>query len=152
MMPFMSRTHRALPRDSSREASGRWVNTQTMIMTTVAHAMPAKYIPNRFIFYAPRGRDTRCRVPPAQIPACSFSAPGSSLLLTPSHDPCFRTGPCCIAAAGCMVYRPIFTAHASIPQDATAPSPSPCARLSRAQSTMRRSDSPYFHDPFAQLL
>ena len=43
--------------------------------------------------HAPRGRGTRCRVPPAQIPACSFPAPGSSLLLTRSHDPCVRHAP-----------------------------------------------------------
>jgi len=30
-------------------------------------------------FPAHRGRNARCRAPPAQIPACSFPAPGSSL-------------------------------------------------------------------------
>ena len=33
------------------------------------------------IFGSRRGRDTGYPAPPAQIPACSFSAPGSSMVL-----------------------------------------------------------------------
>ena len=44
-------------------------------------------------FMLPRGRDAPFGAPPAQIPACSFPAPGSSLLLTSSHGTCVRHAP-----------------------------------------------------------
>ena len=110
---------------------------------------PARQAPPRG---APRGRNAPFGAPPAQIPACSFPAPGSSLLLTRSHDTCTRHAPSLYCGYRLHGLPVILTAHIGIPQDATAPSPSPCTQLSRARSTTRRSDSPGLIYPFARLL
>ena len=110
------------------------------------------YILSLSLFSCPRGRTARCRAAPAQIPACNFPAPGSSLLLTRSHGACVRHAPSLYCVHRLHGFSVVLTAHADMSQDATAPSPSPCARLSRARSTMRRSDSPVSVDPFAKLL
>jgi len=76
---------------------------------------------------------------PRTDPGVQFSRTG---LFPVAHSiawpPAQAGRPCCIVAAGCTGCSVILTAHAGIPQGATAPPPSPCARLS---SPIRRSFS-----------
>ena len=84
---------------------------------------------------ARRGRNAGYPTPPAQIPACGFSAPGSSMrlasaillrrrMLFPSGRLACGSGPACPAQVSCEGY--------------VSPSPpSPCGRLSRPRSTTR---------------
>ena len=90
---------------------------------------------------AHRGRDARCRAPPAQIPACGIPAPGSSKLLAlhsvavafpltgeprPTPDPLFPATR--FAVIHGLAYPSYLFPAASC---AAPPPPSPCDRLSR---------------------
>src|SRR5712692_8777609 len=94
---------------------------------------------NRSFIFIPergrRGRDASYPTPPAQIPACGFSAPGSSMRLvsaipllgggySPQGGWLVDSGPACPAHVSC--------------EGCVPPSPpSPCGRLSRPPSTLR---------------